>query len=152
MFQLRSSPDFEVFKNHGFIDLEAATYKTDKDIQTDTASLTAFKAKTTQDRFDDFWQVYPKKLKKAPSRKKWASMKLDSVADLIIANVNYRLENDSQWREGYIPDPTTFLNQRRWEDEMIQTGEPGGESYAERAARAADKVGQATGKSDDSTE
>jgi len=38
--------------------------------------------------------------------------------DMIIDNVRHRIENDPRWQAGFIPDPTTYINGDRWEDEI----------------------------------
>ena len=70
------------------------------------------------DRFADFWQCYPKKVKKQDARKVWKSRKLDTKADDLIADVQKRQAKDGRWLEGFIPDPTTYLRGSRWEDEL----------------------------------
>ena len=70
------------------------------------------------DRFADFWQCYPKKVKKQDARKKWKARKLDARADEIIADVQKRQAKDGRWLEGFVPDPTTYINGSRWEDEL----------------------------------
>ena len=74
--------------------------------------------KTNIGRFDDFWEVYPKKRAKENCRKKWKAKKLDRIADEIIADVVARKEKDDRWLRGFILDPHTYLNGNRWEDEM----------------------------------
>ena len=69
-------------------------------------------------RFDEFWTVYPRKRKKKPAKDIWRRKKLDRLADTLIADVQARIANDDQWKKGFIPDPTTYLNQERWEDEL----------------------------------
>lgn len=71
------------------------------------------------ERFDDFWKAYPRKAgSKQKARASWVRQQLDSRADSIIANVVDRAANDQQWTNPtYIPHPTTFLNQERWNDE-----------------------------------
>ena len=152
MFQLRRCPDFDLLQNQGFIRIKEHTDKTDRTDRTDSketmvkpavrpkkrpkSSIPVVEAKENS-MFDSFWSVWPKKVKRTPSRKKWVSMKLDKLANEIIKDVEFRVANDVQWKRGYIPDPLTYLNQRRWEDEMIQTQEnEGNESYSERTARA----------------
>jgi hypothetical protein len=69
-------------------------------------------------RFADFWTIYPNKVKKPTAQTAWRSGKLDKIADVIIADVQRRCE--TEWKgEGarYVPHPTTYLHQRRWEDE-----------------------------------
>ena len=41
---------------------------------------------------------------------------MDSKADVLIADVLNRQKKDRRWGAGYIPDPTTYLNQERWDD------------------------------------
>ena len=76
------------------------------------------------DRFADFWDAYPKKVKKQDARKKWKSRKLDRLADQIITDVQARQERDRRWLDGYVPDPTTYLNGSRWEDEIESSAQP----------------------------
>lgn len=64
-----------------------------------------------------FWSVYPKRQGKAAALKRWDSMKLDEQGELIYAHLTERVKRDKKWKDGYIPMPTTFLNQKRWEDE-----------------------------------
>lgn len=69
--------------------------------------------------FDDFWKVYPRHVAKQNAQRSWKSLKPnDELVKRIVADVNRRL--DSEWRGKdmqYIPHPSTYLNQRRWEDE-----------------------------------
>jgi len=76
-------------------------------------------AELLAERFEDFWKAYPRKTGSIPkARKSWASQRLDQKADSIIATVINRAANDPQWSDQkFIPYPTTFLNQQRWNDE-----------------------------------
>jgi hypothetical protein len=70
--------------------------------------------------FENFWKLYPRKVAKAKVRSIWERKKLDRMADHITASV-IRYAASSDWRkEGgkYVPYPTTFLNEERWEDEV----------------------------------
>lgn len=71
-------------------------------------------------RFEDFWEVYPRKEAKKPARDKWVSKRLDKYADLIIEDVRKRQRFHFQWRDGFVPLPATYLNQERWEDEISE--------------------------------
>lgn len=75
------------------------------------------------DRFNDFWIAYPRRVKKKPTAKIWQSKKLDRLADEIIQDITRRLSSDRRWLDGFIPDPTTYLNQERWNDD-IDTSPP----------------------------
>ncbi|HHH31521.1 MAG TPA: hypothetical protein ENK57_24675 [Polyangiaceae bacterium] len=69
-------------------------------------------------RFDAFWAAYPKKVGKKPCREKWRAKKLDRIADRIIADVERRKREHRPWLQGFVPNPLTYLNQERWEDEI----------------------------------
>jgi hypothetical protein len=70
------------------------------------------------ERFADWWAVYPKKVKRKDAESLWARRKFDVIADQLIADVLNRTANDDGWQRGYVPDPTTYLNQERWNDEV----------------------------------
>lgn len=73
---------------------------------------------TPTDRFDEFWKLYPRKEGKAKAARVWKSRRLDNLADLILKDVAARVSDRTMWADPkYIPHPTTYLNQRRWEDE-----------------------------------
>jgi len=73
-------------------------------------------------RFPDFWAVYPTKRNKKKAREIWKRKRLDKRADELIQDVQRRIAKDSQWKGGYIPLPTTYLNGERWEDELGNGG------------------------------
>lgn len=67
--------------------------------------------------FNEFWQLYPKKVGKGSSEKSWDKLKPD--IELIIKALLWQCKSP-QWtiNDGqYIPNPTTYLNQHRWLDE-----------------------------------
>ena len=67
--------------------------------------------------FERFWQAYPKKVGKTAAKK--AFQKVDVPLETLLSAIE-RQKCGSQWsRDGgrYIPNPTTWLNQGRWEDE-----------------------------------
>lgn len=70
------------------------------------------------DAFDAFWKVYPRKVSKQTALKAWKAAKVDRIVDEIIADVKRRCETEWKGEEmQYIPHPTTYIHQRRWEDE-----------------------------------
>lgn len=72
------------------------------------------------ERFSEFWSVYPKRVAKAAAKRHWGRHKLDKLADQIIAAVK-RYKTTEMWLKDkgkYIPNPLTFLNQGRWDDEI----------------------------------
>jgi uncharacterized protein YdaU (DUF1376 family) len=81
-------------------------------------------ARKTASRFDEFWSAYPVKKGRADAEAKWKSRKLDVIADTIIADVKRRIAEDRQWRDGYVPHGSTYVNGRGWED-AIEPGRNG---------------------------
>lgn len=73
----------------------------------------------TPQRFDDFWSIYPRHVNKTTAMRAWGKLKADdSLTDTILKDIKRRL--DSEWKDAdiqFIPHPSTYLNQRRWEDE-----------------------------------
>lgn len=85
-----------------------------------TASATTAKDRI-RERFAEFWATYPKKQGKGAAEK--AFFKISPTASLhetMIAAIRAAVLS-RQWREQngrFIPNPSTWLNQRRWEDTL----------------------------------
>jgi hypothetical protein len=70
------------------------------------------------ERFEEFWLSWPKndrKQDKGKCREKWVKADLDSVADVILADVKAK-RGTKKWTEGFIEAPEVYINNRRWED------------------------------------
>ena len=78
-----------------------------------------------EEYFARFWETYPVKVKKPVAKIEWNKL-VDPCVELyekIIAAVE-RYKQTSRWKENngaYIPYPETFLQDRRWEDEIRVT-------------------------------
>lgn len=67
--------------------------------------------------FDMFWKAYPKKVGKDAARRRFASRKPDEqLLDDMLKAIAVQHQTD-QWQRGYIPNPATWLNEGRWQDE-----------------------------------
>lgn len=100
----------------------------------DDAATAANNAKPLGDtkRFAEFWTVYPDEMKKNKKRAEeyWKKQSLDSMADTIIADVKKRKTSDDQWLKNdgdYIPHPSNYLKDNRWEDEFTPVKRRAGE-------------------------
>lgn len=72
-----------------------------------------------QSSFDSFWQLYPRRVGKAAALKSWAKINLESVPDILEAVRRQKTLDSWQRNNGqYIPHPATWLNNKRWEDEL----------------------------------
>ena len=82
--------------------------------------------------FFSFWNAYPKKISKEASEKAW--LKLSPSEDLletILDAVDLQTKSEDWKKENgkYIPFPATWLNGKRWDDEVILTNEAGKRIY-----------------------
>ena len=95
------------------------------------------------DFFLKFWHSYPRKEAKAKALSIWKAQKLDQIADRIIEDVEARVADVEQWQDPrFIPHATTYLNQRRWEDEW-KTLPNGIAGRLPRDTRAEDEIAAA---------
>lgn len=78
--------------------------------------------------FDSFWQQYPNKTAKQASIKAWSKLKVtESLYQQIMIAVA-KQKSWQKWQEGYIPNPATWLNGKRWEDvEPVRVNSGGGD-------------------------
>lgn len=77
-----------------------------------------------EEQFNAFWKAYPNKKGKGAARKKWERLKPDEVLFNTIMTALERQKNTEQWTKNngqFIPHPTTWLNQERWEDEVKES-------------------------------
>ncbi|MCP4651098.1 MAG: hypothetical protein GY853_13605 [PVC group bacterium] len=79
--------------------------------------------------FEWFYFCYPRRTNKEQARKAFYKLKPDEeLITEIMAAVARQIE--VQWREPqYIPHPSTYLNGRRWEDEVIEYRQPKESEY-----------------------
>ena len=72
------------------------------------------------DDFERFWEIYPRKVGKGATRMSWKKLKpTQELVEQILASVQ-KHKTCEQWiKENgrFVPMPSTWLNQTRWEDE-----------------------------------
>jgi hypothetical protein len=74
--------------------------------------------------FESFWREYPKKTGKDAAYRAWKAKKRERrlpSLEVLVAALDRAKESD-QWREEggkYIPNPATWINQGRWQDEEL---------------------------------
>lgn len=76
------------------------------------------------DGFDDFWEVYPRHTAKENARKAWEKLNPSAELQEKIVTAVKAYAVSPQWKKDngqFIPHPATFLNQKRWEDEVPRT-------------------------------
>lgn len=75
--------------------------------------------KPNDDGFNTFWAAYPRKVGKKTAQAAWAKIKNPDI-DLILDAIS-KQKKTIQWTKekgSFIPHPTTWLNQERWNDEV----------------------------------
>lgn len=73
--------------------------------------------------FEAFWLSYPdiRRVQKMKCFERWNADELEDMASVLIRDVEDRKVKDWKWlKDGgqYVPQPLTYLNQRRWNDAM----------------------------------
>ena len=90
----------------------------------------------TTARFEIFWKAYPKHANRKAAEKAFVKLRPDDgLLETMLAAVN-RQKQTAQWQEAngqFIPYPASWLNGRRWEDEL-----PSGKGGVIRAVTAQD--------------
>jgi len=76
--------------------------------------------------FDAFWSEYPKKVGKKDAKKAYEKALKSTDAETMIRAVQAQ-KGSGQWTRDngrYIPNPSTWLNQGRWDDEIQPIDKP----------------------------
>lgn len=77
--------------------------------------------KEDMERFDEFWSAYPKKSAKIEAEKAWAKLTTNEKDDVLQdLPIRYIHADWDKLEKKYIPDPSRYLNQKRWTDEIIK--------------------------------
>ena len=97
------------------------------------------KSDLQKERFDRFWDAYPRKVGKRAAEKSWKRIKVtDALYDQIMRSLA-SAKHTSQWQRNngqFIPNPATWLNQGRWEDDVGTYDKAVGGSESDRIAAA----------------
>jgi hypothetical protein len=81
----------------------------------------------TLHRFPEFWAAYPKKKSREDAVKAWNKIKLDEAlfVEIMAALELHKKSHDWTKDNGqFIPNAATWLNGKRWEDEIIEAQLP----------------------------
>ena len=83
------------------------------------------------DGFDQFWKLYPRKANIGSAEKAWKKLNVTSELFNVMLAALAKQATSIDWLKSggqYIPHPSTWLNSRRWEDEVssssVGTGKP----------------------------
>jgi hypothetical protein len=76
--------------------------------------------KETNEFFSMFWSAYPKKTAKPAAVKAFKSAKINGTLNAVVLKDIECRKSTHDWKTEngkFVPNPATYLNQRRWEDE-----------------------------------
>ena len=77
--------------------------------------------------FERFWEAYPKKVRKAAARRAWKAIKPDEDLTQTILKAIELAKASPQWTKSggrFIPDPSRWIEEKRWEDQLSPALEP----------------------------
>jgi hypothetical protein len=107
--------------------IKTTIQKTEDHLAFDGDNPTSLIPSNNGELFDRFWAEYPRKVGKANCRKIWDRLRPSvELSEKIIAAVKAYKRTDQWLKENgqFIPHPSTWLNQGRWEDEIPASPEP----------------------------
>ena len=70
--------------------------------------------------FENFWSQYPRKIGKLTAKRSWEKLSLDNqqkALEAIVEHRKYWAAKGTDWE--FIPHASTWLNQERFEDELV---------------------------------
>ena len=76
------------------------------------------------DGFERFWKLYPRKVNKAKAEAAWKKLSVTAEMFAVITSALAKQATSIDWLKSggqFIPHATTWLNGKRWEDEVIPT-------------------------------
>ena len=82
-----------------------------------TLSLVLVPSPAESDPFDEFWDLYGKKVSRAPAQKAWAKALTKTTADAILDGLRRNLPELRSREPRFVPHPSTWLNAESWNDE-----------------------------------
>jgi len=94
--------------------------------------------------FDEFWQVYPRKVGKEAARKAFAKTVRDEAPVIVEGATRFANDPYLPQDKNFIPHPATWLNAGRWLDEPLPPRERSKDELALIAAEQARKAREAS--------
>ena len=121
--------EHDIIDETGEVIVEAEEPEADQVLEKDNSSVKTKSTRAVPPQapeyvdFDDFWLHYPKKVGKAPAIKVWQKMKVDE--ELFFSIKAHLMTAYKLTDKKYVPNPSTYLTQERWNDEVIEQSDGG---------------------------
>lgn len=115
----------DVYDENPMVCTMIATPQDIKDIK-DINNIYTSSASQNEDYFDEFWSLYPRKVGKKKCKSLYLSLckKDPALTKVILEGIKKYLPFYATQKKQYIPNPLTWLNQGRWEDEVKEEDIP----------------------------
>lgn len=76
--------------------------------------------KESREQFEEFWEVYPKKVGKDFAQREWDKVTASTPAEQIVRGaIAYSLAAESV-EPRYVPNPARWLSEGRWKDQSVE--------------------------------
>jgi len=122
--KVKESKVKEIERESRSFDADDASVCTSDDQKLIEKPRSPFKSLKQQERFDKFWNAYPKQRSKGQAEKTWIKINPDDeLLDAMLSSIE-RWKRSKEWlKDGgqFIPHPSTWLNAKGWEDELPVT-------------------------------
>ena len=95
-------------------------YQSDRpETETETETEHDISRDINDSRFDEFWKNYPHKKAKSAALKAWNKARINGEFESVIASLNSQRDACENLR--YFPHAAKWINEKRWEDEIIDS-------------------------------
>lgn len=74
--------------------------------------------------FEETWKLFPRRTAKQKAWAAWKKLNGKRPPINVLLEAIEKQKQSRQWQEGIIPHLATWLNQHRWEDEMMEHALP----------------------------
>lgn len=87
-----------------------------------------------ENRFNEFWKAYPRKVAKDAAKQRFFKINpdVDLFEKIMMALTNFKNANWSNLESRYIPHAATWLNGKRWDDEIEFVNPKSKQAYSPR--------------------
>lgn len=84
----------------------------------ETSNEVSVRAKPDTPEFEAIWKAYPRKVGKGAARKAWAKARKVASFEEIASGLAAFVASSTGTEQRFIPHPSTWLNEERWNDEQ----------------------------------
>lgn len=98
--------------------------------------------KVIKEEFECVWREYPKKIAKKACIPKYLTLHKKGLLPCVEEHINIinKYKKTERWQKGYIPDPATWFNQERWNDDIPEPWEDPEQKAKTAASATKDKT------------